>query len=132
MNLLVLLCGILVGAILYYFLTKTSDSEDLDDGVVFVYADWCPHCKSMLPHVRAAKRRARTNIRIIEGDSNPRMAKKLKVRAYPTTVIVKNKKVVKKIEGARGKKEVDKIVKDAEKEIKKKTIKKTIKRKAKK
>ena len=50
-----LLIGGLVGVVLLlvvYFLYIRKNKEEFSEEVkvIFYYADWCPHCKNMLPH----------------------------------------------------------------------------------
>lgn len=102
-------------AVVVYFVFFQEPEDDIDHGLVFVHADWCGHCRNMLPIVRAAKRRyPRCRIIIREGEKHPRLMKKYNITAFPTTVVVKKKKVVKKYVGGQSKENVDKIVKEVE------------------
>ena len=107
------ICLFLLAVVVYFVFFQ--EPEDVDDGVIFIHARWCGHCRDMLPNVMAAKRRyPRRRIIIREGEKHPRLMKKYKINAFPT-VVVKKKKVVKKYVGKKSKEELDKIVKEVPK-----------------
>ena len=110
------ICLFLLGVVVYFVFFQ--EPEDVDDCVIFVHARWCGHCRNMLPEVMAAKRQY-PNCRIIvrEGEKHPRLMKKYKITAFPTTVVVKQKKVVKKYVGRKSRVELDKIIKKAVKKV---------------
>jgi thiol-disulfide isomerase/thioredoxin len=40
---------LLIMAVYYFYLRKPSESFQNEVNVVFYFAEWCPHCKNMLP-----------------------------------------------------------------------------------
>lgn len=60
--------------------------------LVEFYADWCPHCKAMMPIVAKLKEEIGDKAAIIqvEGDQNPDIMDKYHVRSYPTWILFKD------------------------------------------
>ena len=40
---------LLITAVYYFYLRKSSESFQNEVHVIFYFAEWCPHCKNMLP-----------------------------------------------------------------------------------
>lgn len=60
--------------------------------LVEFYADWCPHCKAMMPVMEELKKETGYEAVIIqvEGDQNPDIMEKYHVRSYPTFILFKD------------------------------------------
>ena len=60
--------------------------------LVEFYADWCPHCKAMMPIVAALKKETADKAVVvqIEGDENADIMNKYHVRSYPTWILFKD------------------------------------------
>ena len=52
--------------------------------VVMIYADWCVHCKNMMPAFEEAASKASVPFIRIQGNSAPVVSQKYKVLGYPT------------------------------------------------
>ncbi|MBD5209861.1 MAG: thioredoxin family protein [Bacteroidales bacterium] len=60
--------------------------------LVEFYADWCPHCKAMMPIVAELKKETADKAVVvqIEGDENADIMNKYHVRSYPTWILFKD------------------------------------------
>lgn len=73
-----------------------SRLEDLlSDGtpvLIEFYADWCPHCRRMMPVVAQLRDEIGDAAEIvqIEGDQHPDIMQKFGVDGYPTFILVKD------------------------------------------
>jgi thiol-disulfide isomerase/thioredoxin len=61
----------------------------LDDAVVMVYAEWCPHCKTTTPEFFKASIASDTPFFAINGPKCPDAVAALGVKGYPTIIRVK-------------------------------------------
>ena len=60
--------------------------------LVEFYADWCPHCKAMMPIVAELKKETADKAVVvqIEGDENADIMNKYHVRSDPTWILFKD------------------------------------------
>lgn len=59
-------------------------SGGLGPAVVMIYADWCVHCKNMMPAFEEAASKSSVQFIRIQGNAAPVVAQKHKVMGYPT------------------------------------------------
>jgi len=60
--------------------------------LVEFYADWCPHCRRMMPVVAELRADAagKANIVQVEGDEHPSLMDEYGVQSFPTFVLFKS------------------------------------------
>eukprot|EP00539_Tryblionella_compressa_P014904 CAMPEP_0178851698 /NCGR_PEP_ID=MMETSP0746-20121128/21270_1 /TAXON_ID=913974 /ORGANISM="Nitzschia punctata, Strain CCMP561" /LENGTH=274 /DNA_ID=CAMNT_0020517299 /DNA_START=142 /DNA_END=966 /DNA_ORIENTATION=- len=72
--------------------------------VVDVYATWCGPCKLLVPHLESAARQLGDQARVLKLDSekNASWAGRYQVQGLPTLLLIKNGRIVDRMEGAHG------------------------------
>jgi thiol-disulfide isomerase/thioredoxin len=82
---------ILTGIIAALIATVTFILEGgFGSAVVMVYADWCVHCRNMMPAFEAAAAKSNVPFVRIQGQTAPVTSSKHKVFGYPTVLGVKS------------------------------------------
>ncbi len=58
--------------------------------VVFVKADWCPHCHSMAPHMKRAQKMLGSTmpVYVVDADANQNVVQQLGVQGFPTVFVI--------------------------------------------
>lgn len=90
---------------------KKESFVDNHDKLMFFYADWCPHCKSLKPIVQSIKDNSSLiDIEMLEDASTPSNVKKdFNIQGYPTIYYVHDSKKI-KFTGARTKDAIESFV----------------------
>ncbi len=67
-----------------------ADTEVAKPDLVLFYVDWCPHCKEVKPMFEQLKAKYPERVKMMnaEDPANVEMAKKYKVEAYPTIMMI--------------------------------------------
>jgi thioredoxin len=85
----------------------TAEEFDLtikDNSVVLVdfWAEWCPHCLSMMPHVDAISREMGEKVKVVKVDAGTQaeIVNKFSVRSLPTFMIFKNGELIDQFNGS--------------------------------
>lgn len=76
--------------------------------VVFVKADWCPHCHSMAPHMRRAQRMLEDTmpVYVVDADAHENVVQKLGVQGFPTVFVIGADRKKREYTGRRDGKEI--------------------------
>ena len=56
-------------------------------GLVMVYADWCGHCKAMMPALEAASNEPNTRIGKFDGTKDQKFMQEQGIRGFPTILL---------------------------------------------
>lgn len=58
--------------------------------VMFVKADWCPHCHSMAPHMKRAQKLLGNTmpVYVVDADADDKIVQKLGVQGFPTVFVI--------------------------------------------
>ena len=56
-------------------------------GIVMVYADWCGHCKAMMPALEAASNEPNTRIGKFDGTKDQKFMQEQGIRGFPTILL---------------------------------------------
>jgi len=58
--------------------------------VLFVKAEWCPHCHSMAPHMKRAQNLLKNTMPVyaVDADSNKSVVERLGVGGFPTVFVI--------------------------------------------
>jgi thiol-disulfide isomerase/thioredoxin len=103
-NMMLLIIGAIVAAVIYYLVTRKPEvmpyegfqSEgESKPKLIFVYATWCPHCKTVLPEMKDLEAQSpikvggkECEIVIIESEEKDKLtALNHKVEGYPTFLL---------------------------------------------
>ena len=86
-----------------------------NSGVIYFGASWCPPCKQVKPFIKELKQENK-EIHEIDVEENSLMAEYFQVVNVPTFVSVKNGKEYDRRLGAIPKKDIENMLKEAEKE----------------
>jgi len=66
------------------------------------YTDWCPSCKAVRGTLeRLADERDDLDVRTVNADENPELAKKFGIMSVPTFVVMKEGVVSRRVSGAK-------------------------------
>lgn len=66
------------------------------------YTDWCPSCKAVKGTLeKLAEERDDLDVRIVNADENPELAKKFGIMSVPTFVVMKEGVVSRRVSGAK-------------------------------
>ena len=66
------------------------------------YTDWCPSCKAVRGTLeRLAEERDDLDVRTVNADENPELAKKFGIMSVPTFVVMKEGVVSRRVSGAK-------------------------------
>lgn len=66
------------------------------------YTDWCPSCKAVRGTLeRLAEERDDIDVRAVNADENPELAKKFGIMSVPTFVVMKEGVVSRRVSGAK-------------------------------
>ena len=86
-NLLILFSSLIFFTILYiYFIRK-----DNHKCFVLLYADWCPHCKRLMPIWEKLENKYKnSSIKILKFDDKNSFTNKLNIKGFPTIIYLPN------------------------------------------
>ena len=66
------------------------------------YTEWCPSCKAVRGTLeRLAEEREDLDVRAVNADENPELAKKFGIMSVPTFVVMKDGVVSRRVSGAK-------------------------------
>lgn len=74
--------------------------------LVDFYADWCSHCRKILPVLEQLDDEKQARVAKVNVDESPRLAKQYKIMAIPALLLFEDGKVVSKKTGGMLKKEI--------------------------
>jgi thioredoxin 1 len=99
---------------------RTSNPEAFDDEVlnadrpvlVDFYADWCGPCKAIAPVVTDLAHRYsdRLDVRKVDVDQSPSLARRSGIRGIPTLILFKNGEVAESIVGATSRNRLESLI----------------------
>jgi thiol-disulfide isomerase/thioredoxin len=70
-------------------LTSAQDVKDflVQGGLVMIYADWCGHCKNMMPALEEASNAPGTRIGRFDGTKDQKFMQEQGIRGFPTILL---------------------------------------------
>lgn len=71
--------------------------------VLFVKADWCPHCHDMAPHMKRCQQSLRDQmpVYVIDADKHKQVVQQLGVEGFPTVIVVGADRKMREYNGTR-------------------------------
>jgi thioredoxin-like negative regulator of GroEL len=82
--------------------------------VLFAKWDSCGHCHQMAPHMKAVQARLRTMpVYIVDAEKQNKVCDQLQVRGYPTVMVLRKDRIVKKYNGPPNAQKIMAFVKSA-------------------
>ena len=97
-----LLCKTVKPSVNDKFTIQSQSTNNNKVNLIFIYADWCPHCKNVIPHINRLTDKYSNNNNVIidmvngEEESNKNTLKKYNVKGYPTILLLKNDTIINK------------------------------------
>jgi thiol-disulfide isomerase/thioredoxin len=89
-NIVILVLLVILVILVVYYVRQNNEGYSDRPTVYFFHVDWCPHCKTAKPKVdEFRKNNTDVNVVDVDCDKEPELAKKFKVKAYPTVYLVK-------------------------------------------
>jgi thiol-disulfide isomerase/thioredoxin len=101
-NMMMLIVGTIIAAVIYYLMTSKPEVmpyEGFEGGnkpkLIFVYATWCPHCKTILPEMKDLEAQSpikvsgkEVEVMLIESEEKDKLASlNHKIEGYPTFLL---------------------------------------------
>ena len=103
-ELLILLLLLIIISVFNYF-SKTQyliEGFNNNPQLTFFYAEWCGHCKKMLPEWEDFEKKYPSNCKKYESkEISDEMSKKYEINGYPTIVLIQNNEKIKDYTGER-------------------------------
>ena len=80
------------------YINESNFDEEISNGRVLVdfYADWCGPCKMMSPILDDFSKTSEIEVKKINVDNNPHVARKYGIMSIPTLILFENGMEVKK------------------------------------
>jgi thioredoxin-like negative regulator of GroEL len=98
------------------FKTFTPFRRDLKTPcVLFAKWDSCPHCHNMVPHMKAVQARLRGSmpVYIVDAEKQNKVCEQLRVGGFPTIMVLRKDRIVKKYNGPHDSQKILAFVKSA-------------------
>jgi thioredoxin-like negative regulator of GroEL len=82
--------------------------------ILFAKSDSCYHCHAMAPHMKAVQAQIRSMpVYIVDAEKQNKVCDQLQVRGYPTVMVLRKDRIVKKYNGPPNAKKIMTFVKNA-------------------
>ena len=99
-NIVILVLLVILVILVVYYIRQNNEGFSERPTVYFFYANWCPHCKTAKPKVAEFKRKNKNvNVVEVDCDKDKELARKFRVRAYPTVYLVRGEERTEMQEG---------------------------------